>query len=270
MQTIPVTAVDTDQPAADSFPTVRIGNEFLKQEDIAREMQYHPGASVEEAWREAVRCLVVERLLKKRAHELKITGSNSEERTAQLLEQELQLPQISDAECQRYYQQNQNRLTSPTLISLRHILLAVAPDDAGERDQQLQLARSLLQQLTTDPESFTSLAHQYSACESRHQGGHLGQISQGQTVAEFERQIWNLPIGLHSQPVESRYGYHLVLIDQRVEGEMLPYELAEAKIRRYLNESTVRTAIRHYLLQLANDAPVLGIDMEQSDSALMQ
>ncbi|MBE0506461.1 MAG: peptidylprolyl isomerase [Marinospirillum sp.] len=270
MQTIPLTAINTDQTAAASFPVVRIGNEYLKQEDIAREMQYHPGASVEEAWQEAARSLVIERLLEQKATELNITGNTPEEKTARLLEQELQLPQISDAECQRYYQQNHSRLTSPTLISLRHILLPAAPDDITERDQQLQVAKSLLQQLTEDPERFAQLAQDYSACESKHQGGHLGQISNGQTVAEFERQIWSLPVGLHSQPVESRYGYHLVLIDQRVEGEVLPYDIAETRIRQYLNESATRTAIRHYLQQLASAAPVLGIDMGQSDSPLMQ
>lgn len=270
MQTIPLTTINIDQITDASFPVVRIGNEYLKQEDIAREMQYHPGASVEEAWQEAARSLVIERLLQQKADAMNISGNTPEEKTARLLEQELPLPEISDADCQRYYQQNRSRLTSPTLISLKHILLAAAPDDTSERDQQLQVAKSLLQQLEQTPDSFAQLARDYSACESRHQGGHLGQITKGQTVAEFERQIWSLPVGMHSQPVESRYGYHLVLIEQRVEGELLPYEVAETRIRQYLNESATRTAIRHYLQQLASEAPVLGIDMGQSDSPLMQ
>lgn len=270
MQTIPVMQINNEQASNASFPAVRVGAEYIKQEAIAHEMQYHPSASVEEAWEMAARSLVIEKLLASKAEAMGIQGDTVEQRTANLLEQELQLPEIREDDCLRYFEQNKARMVSPKLISLRHILLAAAPDDAVARDQQMQVAKSLLEQLSSNPASFTQLAASYSVCESKHQGGHLGQISRGQTVAEFERQIWNLPIGLHQQPIESRYGYHLVYIDQSEEGEALPYEVAAPKIRQYLQENATRTALRHYLQSLASAAPVLGIDMGQSDSPLMQ
>jgi len=270
MQSIPITQINNDQASNHSFPIVRVGAEYIKQEAIAQEMQYHPGASAEEAWELAARSLVIEKLLAAKAEEKNVQGETVEQRTANLLEKELQLPEIREDDCLRYFEQNKALMVSPKLISLRHILLAAAPDDAVTRDQQLQLAKSLLEQLGRNPASFSEFAASYSACESKNQGGHLGQISRGQTVAEFERQIWNLPLGLHQQPLESRYGYHLVFIDQSAEGQPLPYEVAAPKIRQYLQENATRTALRHYLQKLASAAPVLGIDMGQSDSPLVQ
>ncbi|GLR64018.1 peptidylprolyl isomerase [Marinospirillum insulare] len=270
MQSIPITQINNDQASNASFPVVRVGADYIKQEAIAQEMQYHPSTSAEEAWEMAARSLVIEKLLATQAEALAIQGETVEEKTANLLEQELQLPEIREEDCLRYFEQNQGRMVSPKLISLKHILLAAAPDDAIARDQQLQVAKSLIEKLTSNPNSFTELAASYSVCESKNQGGHLGQISRGQTVAEFERQIWNLPIGLHQQPIESRYGYHLVYIDQSEEGQALPYEVAAPKIRQYLQENATRTALRHYLQALASSAPVLGIDMGQSDSPLVQ
>jgi len=269
MQTIPVTQLDA-QELAQLFPEVRIADEVLADDEIAREIQHHPHDSLEEAWHAAATSLVVKRLLEKRASEMGLTIEDESQRFAMVLEQELDVPDPDEAACERYYNQNPQRFRSPTLLAVRHILLAAAPDDQELRDSQRQLADVLLAQLADNAGSFAHLAQQFSACESRHQGGQLGQISKGQTVEEFERQIQDLPVGLHASPVESRYGWHLVAIDQRIEGEVLPYQAVKGRIFQMLLESVTRRALKQYLQVLATQAPVLGIDMGQGDSPLMQ
>jgi peptidyl-prolyl cis-trans isomerase C len=101
-------------------------------------------------------------------------------------------------------------------------------------------------------------------------GGSLGQIGKGQTVPEFERQLFNLPEGLASAPIESRYGIHIVLIAHREEGRQLPFDMAHARIRDYLNEKVRRKAIAQYIEALINDARIEGFSFEVSGSPLMQ
>ena len=117
---------------------------------------------------------------------------------------------------------------------------------------------------------FAELALHNSACESRHQGGSLGQLSRGQTVAEFERVIWPLPEGLHPELVESRYGWHLVRVDRRMEGRPLGFDQVKGQIRQYLLEKVTRRALRQYLQVLALETGVEGVDLELPDSPLMQ
>ncbi|WP_404364706.1 peptidylprolyl isomerase [Marinobacter sp.] len=268
MQLIPTG--EADKPR-NQFPQVMVGETVITEEDIAREMQYHPAEEVAAAWHEAALSLVIRELLVTRADELGVDASLEEDvRIATLLDEALDVPELDEAACERFYQANPDRFCSPTLLAVSHILLAAAPDDVEERQRQEDVGRQLHDFLTQGRVRFDELARQYSACESKHQGGSLGQISRGQTVDEFERPVWRLQEGLGPELIESRYGWHIVRVDQRIEGQQLPYEHARPKIRQYLLESVTRRALRQYLQVLALERGVQGVDLELPDSPLMQ
>lgn len=269
MNMIPLTQVDVDL-SGHRFPDVKVANELIDQEDIAREMQHHPSDSLEQVWISAARSLVIKRLLEMRALELGLTEEDESQRIASLLEKELPIPEPDTSACERYYEQNMARFKTPSLLAVRHILLAAAPDDQETRDSSYAAALDILQILKKDESRFGTLAARYSACESKHQGGQLGQISKGQTVAEFERQIKDLPVGLHSSPIESRYGWHIVSIDQRIEGEQMPYEIVKTTIQQMLQESVTRRCLKQYIQVLASEVAIEGIDMGQDTSPLIQ
>ncbi|KAA1175969.1 peptidylprolyl isomerase [Marinobacter salinexigens] len=268
MQLIPTG--DAGKPR-NQFPPVCVGDTLISEEDIARELQHHPAGEMTEAWLEAARSLVIRELLVARANRLGLPENlKEEERIAKLLEQELDVPEPTDTDCERFYSANPARFTSPTLMAVSHILLAAAPDDVQERIRQEEAGRQLLGALLDGRSRFSDMAKQYSACESRHQGGSLGQISKGQTVEEFERPVLNLKEGLNPELIETRYGWHIVLVDQRIDGEQLPYDHVKPKIRQYLSESVTRRAFRQYLQVLAAEIGVQGVDLEIPDSPLMQ
>ena len=250
--------------------SIQVGNDTITAEAIARELQYHPAEQMDDAWQAAATSLVVKTLLEQRANELGIEAATEEERTALLLEQELQVPEPTEEQCQHYFHSNRGRFHTPVLLAVSHILLPAAPEDVQQRDQQRILATQLLRQLQVDPDSFVALAQQYSACPSSGQGGSLGQLSKGQTVAEFERQVWRLPVGLAAQPVETRFGFHLVRVDQRVEGEPLEYEHVATRIRQYLHEQVTRRALSQYLQVLGAEIGVEGIAFNAAGSPLVQ
>jgi peptidyl-prolyl cis-trans isomerase C len=155
-------------------------------------------------------------------------------------------------------------------MAVSHILLAAAPDDVQERIRQEEAGQQLLSSLIDGRSQFAELAKQYSACESRHQGGSLGQISKGQTVEEFERPVLSLEEGLNPELIETRYGWHIVRVDQRIDGQQLPYEHVKPQIRQYLSESVTRRAFRQYLQVLAVETGIEGVDLELPDSPLLQ
>jgi len=84
-------------------------------------------------------------------------------------------------------------------------------------------------------ESFAQLALKFSACPSKETGGSLGQLSSGQTVAEFQRQVFASEEGLLPRPIESRFGFHVVFISRKVPGKELPYSMVKAKINATAN-----------------------------------
>ncbi|MEG0248209.1 MAG: peptidylprolyl isomerase, partial [Pseudomonas sp.] len=212
------------------WPIVSVNGVVITPENMAQELQYHPAESREEAVFLAARALVIRELLQQRIRELGVqlevgAGENEEEAaTRLLLEREVQVPDCDEATCVRYFESNRGRFHSAPLLAVRHILLECAPDDAEARHQAHAQAEVLLQSLEESPGSFAELALQYSACPSKAQGGSLGQVSKGQTVPELERQLFTLAPGLAGKPLESRYGWHVICVDQRIEGQALPYE----------------------------------------------
>jgi len=59
-------------------------------------------------------------------------------------------------------------------------------------------------------EDFSKLVQQYSNCPSKKRGGNLGEFSKGDMVPEFWNASTQLKIGEISQPVKTKYGYHLI------------------------------------------------------------
>lgn len=258
------------------WPRVRINGQALDPQAIALEMQYHPAESREEAIFLAAQALVIRELLEQRAAYLGIevlphTEETDEEALVRgLLELEVRVPEVNEQALEQFYQSNRERFSSAPLVAARHILLAVPPDDVAERSRTREQAVGLLAELRTSPGRFAELAAQYSDCPSKEQGGALGQISSGQTVAEFERQLLRLEEGLASQPLESRYGFHLVLVDQRIDGKQLPLELVRDSIHAELSDRVWQKAVVQYIETLIGEADIEGIVMRGAASPLLQ
>lgn len=257
------------------WPPLRVNGMAIAPAAIAQEVQYHPAASREEALYGACRALVIRELLQQRVLALGLAvvpaaGESEEEAAiAALIEREITVPEVQEADLRRYFDANRERFMTAPLVAARHILLGAAPDDAEARSEQREVALALIARLQQG-EDFARLAAEASACPSREQGGALGQISRGQTVPEFERQLLRLPVGLAAQPLESRYGFHIVDLQHRVEGVALPYEAVADSIRRDLQQRAWQKAVAQYLQTLVGEADIEGIALGGADSPLLQ
>jgi peptidyl-prolyl cis-trans isomerase C len=70
--------------------------------------------------------------------------------------------------------------------------------------------------------------------------------------------------------VESRYGWHVVEVVQRVEGAQLPFEAVRERIAEYLTERSRRRAFSQYVRLLVAEARIEGVELEGADSPLLQ
>lgn len=255
---------------------IKVNGNAIEEDRLYREVQYHPAGSKDEALTLAARTLVIEEVLRSRAEALGLEPANSDDPAGdqdfieQLFDREVSYPKAMEDECRHYYQANLDRFTTSPLLDASHILLAADPEDNQARLQALEAAEALLDRLKKGKSDFADLARRHSACSSQQNGGSLGQITRGQTVAEFERVVFAATEGLLPNPVESRYGYHVVRIHHRIEGQQLAYEMVEEQIKEYLNEKVRRKAIAQYITQLLADADIEGFNLDVSASPLMQ
>lgn len=261
---------------------VSVNGVAIASVDIVRETQHHPSADPDQAWEQATRALAIRELLSQEADRLGIVAepitdeegrveTEQEARYRQLIEREVVVPSADEETCRRYYERNARRFCTPDLCEAAHILLAAAPGDEAARRQARETAVALIAALGQRPQDFAAMATQHSACPSAGQGGSLGQLSPGQTVPEFDAALRAMTSGVvHPEPVETRYGLHVVRLDHRIEGRALPFEMVRARIAAYLDESVRRRALQQYVSVLAGRATVVGIDLAPAAGPLVQ
>jgi peptidyl-prolyl cis-trans isomerase SurA len=106
--------------------------------------------------------------------------------------------------------------TGPMMVDqtkASHILIRTTEIMNDEQAQQRLLnARSRIVQ---GGESFADVARAVSDDASAPQGGDLGWLNPGETVPEFERAMDALQPGQLSEPVQSPFGWHLILVQER-------------------------------------------------------
>ena len=248
---------------------ISVNGVAIEQDAIGREMQHHPGQSRDDAERQAATALVVRELLVQRARQREIAGASEDERIANLIEQEVRIPEPTDDEVARYYRRNTLRFMTSPLYEAAHIFFAARRDGETVRAQAKAKAEALLTELERNPRRFGDLAKAHSACSSKDQGGSLGQVTKGDTNPELERAMAVMEVG-STQLVESRHGFHLLRLDRRVAAKQLPLEQAKPWIENRLRTASKRRAVSQYLQLLAAGAAIEGIELAAADSPLVQ
>jgi len=254
---------------------VSINGVVIPSAAIARETQNHQASDPDQAWTLAAQALAIRELLSQEAERLSIVAEPVEDGEGRretleeaclrgLVEREVKIPRADEVACRRYYQANLGRFRSADLYEVAHILVPNGP-------QARELAARLTAELRQRPESFAETAAAHSVCPSGKQGGNLGQIGPGQTVPEFEAALRGLEAGtIHPEPVESRYGLHIVRLDRRIEGRQMPFELVHERIADYLEDAVHRRALRQYVTILAGRAQLTGVDFGATAGPLVQ
>jgi peptidyl-prolyl cis-trans isomerase C len=138
-------------------------------------------------------------------------------------------PEITDEQAKKYYDDNPN-LYSSTQIRASHILVK---DEAQ--------AKEIRDQVKADPSKFAEIAKEKSTDKtSGAKGGDLGMFGQGRMVPEFERAAFALKPNEISDVVKTQYGYHIILVVERKEGERRPFDQVKEQIKATLRNKAIQ------------------------------
>ncbi|MBC8155000.1 MAG: peptidylprolyl isomerase [Bacteroidetes bacterium] len=104
-------------------------------------------------------------------------------------------------------------------LAVSHLLIAVAEDAApADTLAAYRQARDLRERLLKG-DDFTGLARQFSKDPTvSRNNGNLGYITAFKTVYPVEVAAYSTPVGQISQPVRTRFGYHLLKVSDRRPG----------------------------------------------------
>ncbi len=185
-------------------------------------------------------------------------------------------PQPTAEECQRYYDANKAQFVVGQALHLRHILFAVTP---GVNVQALatHAEKALLELLHKDAPAgrFETLAAELSNCPTSTQGGDLGWVGPSDCAFELANELFHQSHaqrgnGVHTKLMHSRFGFHIMEVLGRREGEQKSYAEVQERIAAQLALQSRSKALRQYMSLLVGQAEVEGIDLEGADSPLVQ
>lgn len=112
-------------------------------------------------------------------------------------------PCIDEAAIEDYFAENEAQFTQ---VCARHILVATAAE-----------ADAVVADLAAGSDFATIAAERSTDAGSGAQGGDLGCAAAGGYVPEFQEAVVRQDIGVVGAPVESEFGFHVIVVDSREE-----------------------------------------------------
>ena len=142
----------------------------------------------------------------------------------------------------------------------RHILLRTnaALSEAAAKTQLSALKR----RIESGAVSFANAAKEVSQDGSAAAGGELGWANPGQFVPEFEGPMGQLAIGQVSEPMVTRFGVHLLLVQERRKAQLSDAEQREVA-RNALREKKFDDAYANWMRDLRSNAYIEYRDLQQ-------
>ncbi|MBP6764507.1 MAG: peptidylprolyl isomerase [Rubrivivax sp.] len=188
-----------------------------------------------------------------------------------LLERELHLPEPTEEACRRHHAANLPRYAHGERAHVRHVLFAVTP--GVDVNKLRSRAEACLLDLRCDGTAtrFAPVAGSTSNCPSGAEGGDLGWLTAQDCAPEFSREVLgHAEIGVLPRLVATRFGLHVVEVLAREPGTQPPFEAVRSAVTQALRQQAFATALRQYLQLLAGQARIEGVELEASDTPLVQ
>lgn len=134
---------------------------------------------------------------------------------------------VTDEEINKYFEEHKDEFKK---VDASHILVE---DEATAKEIKEKLDNG---------EDWDKLASEYSKdTANADDGGHLGEFSQGDMVAEFNDKVFSMKAGEISDPVKTQFGYHIIKLNKIIDSiddskEQIKEKLAEEKYADYFKE----------------------------------
>lgn len=153
--------------------------------------------------------------------------------------------EVTDADVQEEYQEERQRYTEPEQVHARHILLRVPPGaDAAAKKAIHDRAAAALERVKKG-EDFAAVAKAVSEDPSnKDKGGDLGFFPRGRMEEAFETAAFGLKPGETSDLVETRYGFHIIRVDEHKPERVKPLDEVRASIVATIRHDRARNLAR--------------------------
>jgi len=138
---------------------------------------------------------------------------------------------VTDDEIEEYYGEHMDEFKTPETVTARHILLKLDKNaDAVTVEKRRKEALEIMKKAKSG-EDFAALAKKYSEGPSKDKGGFLGAFKRGDMVKPFSEAAFKMEPGEISEPVRTRFGWHIIKVEKHEKASVKPIEKVRDVIR---------------------------------------
>lgn len=193
---------------------------------------------------------------------------------------------VSDADAKKFYNENIAKFKYPDKVRASHILISANPEEIAEKlmsdsanknlskseiqakiDKEmatkLEKAKKILAEVKKDPASFAAVAQSDSDDpQSAKQGGDLGFFTKQEMVQPFAKAAFNQKPNTISNIVQTPYGYHIILVTDRMKAGQEPFEKVKGEISAYLENQGQVKVLESLITSLKKQAKIEYLNSE--------
>ena len=178
---------------------------------------------------------------------------------------------VPESAVRTFYEANLRDFVQGDKVKVRHIVISTnqrTPQEAERLAQQVfaelqahraGLAHAGASGVLTFRARFADAARKYSEDGSAQEGGDLGWVERGKLDPKFEEVAFGIPAGIMSGIVATKFGYHLILVDEVKPAGAQPFEDVRRPIREYLlgqKQAEVMSAVSRLTNELRRTSKV--------------
>lgn len=201
---------------------------------------------------------------------------------------------ISDAEAKKFYKENISKFKNPDKVRASHILIAANPEEIKQKimsdpankmlskeevqakiDKEIAVKREraekILAQVKKDPNSFAKVATEVSEDKaSAKQGGDLGFFSKQEMVEPFAKTAFAQKPNTISGIVQTPYGFHIILVKDRMKAGQEPFEKVKDGIVSYLENQAQVKILENLIESLKKQAKIEYINPDYNPAKIQE
>jgi len=163
-------------------------------------------------------------------YNIKISNEDVEAEMKKIVEQDESMENVEKILKSQYgwgIDQFKKKVLEPFLIQQK-LQEALAKDESLNYEVKKK-AEEVLAKVKSGEKSFDELAKEYSEDATAYEGGDLGYFGRGVMVPEFENEAFALGVGETSGLVLTKYGYHIIKVEEQIKNEAGVVEQVRAK-----------------------------------------
>jgi parvulin-like peptidyl-prolyl isomerase len=157
----------------------------------------------------------------------------------------------TDKELRERYDREKEHYRLPERARLREIVI-LKPSNAAV-DAARQRADQLAAQARANAD-FALLATTASESGTKSKGGDLGEVARGELLPDLDKAVFNANSGAVIGPIETKSGWHILKVEQRLPSEVPAFESIKDKIRKDAGEDAWQRDYKAYIERLRKEA----------------